>query len=322
MTYIPAWRTALAALIVAIPGAAVLLLGRFDEISIALAIIGFCSFTPLLLSAEQLSAEIARGFFSLAGLATGALGAWSLLGALDWWWVTLGAIVGGLVWMYAANLAAGPDRTVVVDDLEAVGTYFSRPFTETVDPTARWRHITFDRVSLFIVIVVSLCGVAVLALVIFLLIDGNAGMSIFGPIIVLVLFVPVVAIFWITAITTYRIDARGFRTAGGFGWRRRTIGPDEVSRVGVASTGDALIDDYAELDEAAQAERDQLVGAFTQTTGHLYTDSSLGIFLVIETNRLTPTGQRDATGVLLKRPDVATLLRAAALLDSAAPAPR
>jgi len=321
VTCIPAWRKALAALLVAVPGVAVLLLEHFDGLSIALVIIAVCGFAPLLLSAEQFTGGHTRGFYSITGLASGALGTWSLLGALDWWWVTLGAIVGGLVWMYAATLAAGPDRTVVVDGLEAVGTY-SRPFTGTVDPTARWRHITFDRVSLFIVIVVSLCGLAVLALVIFLLIDGNAGMSIFGPIIVLVLFVPVVVIFWITAITTYRIDARGFRAAGGFGWRRRTIGPDEVSRVGVASTGDALIDDYAELDEAAQAERDQLVGAFTQTTGHLYTDSSLGIFLVIETNRLTATGQREATGVLLKRPDVATLLRAAALLDSAAPAPR
>ena len=316
MTYIPAWRTALAALIVAVPGVVVLLLGRFDGISIALAIIGFCSFTPLLLSAEQLSAEIARGFFSLAGLATGALGAWSLLGALDWWWVALGAVAVGLAWMYAATLAAGPGRAVVVDELAAAGTYFSRPFAGPVDPTATWKHTTFDRVSLFIVIAVGLCGIAVLALVTYHLIDGNAGTSILGPIFVLALFFPVVGIFWITAITTYRIDARGFSTAGGFGWKRTTITPDEIARVGVTSTGDALIDDYSELDEAAQGERDQLVGAFAQTAGRLYADSSLGIFLVIETTRPNSTGGREATGVLLKRPDVPALVRAAALLDS------
>jgi hypothetical protein len=316
VTYIPVWRKTIAALIVAVPGVVVLLLERYDGTSIALALLAVCGFAPLLLTTDQVSASFTRGFYSLAGLATGALGAVSLLSALDWWWVALGAVVGGLGWMYAATLAAGPDRVVVVAELSAAGTYFSRPFTGSVDPAARWTHRTFDRVSLFIVIAVSLCGVAVLAFVIYNLIDGAAGTSILGPIFVFVLFFPVVAIFWLTAITTYRIDARGFSTAGGFGWRRTTITPDEVARVGVTSTGDALIDDYADLDEAAKAERDTLVGAFTQTASHLYADSSLGIFLVIETTRPTSTGGREATGVLLKRPDVPALVAAAALLDS------
>jgi len=322
-----AWRKLLAIAVIAAPSGALLLAGFAGSDSDGLYPLGLVSVVAilvalclLLLPSDGFPANYVRGTVTLLGAVTGACAGWVLAGDTVVLSIIASVGSGGIVG-FLAGAAAGRGRAFAKVELAASGTYFSNPFTVPLDTGARWTHRDYNRVSAFVAVAMLGCAISVL---VFLLVnigqggvpeDALPGMIAAG--IVLLLLLGGAAVFWLTAVSSYRIDSRGFVTSGGLGFMRRTIAAADIGRIGVAPTGTALLEDYGDLDDEARTERDRLMSTMAETVGgRIYGDAQVGILLVVESTELDANGAPTVFGTVIRRTDVAALARAAALLDA------
>jgi len=320
-------RKLLAIAVVAVPFGALLLAGVAGSENNALYPLGMVSIFPVLIAlclmlvpGDGLAATHVRGTVMLLGAITGACAGWVLAGDTVVLSILAAVTAGGIVG-FLAGAAAGRGRAFEKVELAASGSYFSHPFAVPLDSGARWTHRDYNRLSVFVAVTMLGCAIAVLVFLLTNFFAGNVaedalpGMLAAG--IVLLLLIGGAALFWLTAVTRYRLDARGFSTSGGLGFMRRSIAAADIRRIGVAPTGTALLDDYGDLDDEARGERDRLMATMAATVGgRIYGDAQVGVLLVVESTELDVNGAPAVFGTIIRRTDVPALARAAALLDA------
>jgi len=322
VTSIPAALVVWAALTIdigeGIPG------GSFGDVAKALSftviIVVVIGLAVLLLAGDNYPAGYTRGTYGLLGFVNGAAAGWLLasVGAtatfgdghhvVSGLWAFGGAALGAVAFAFLGSAAAGRGIPFEAIELAPSGSYFSKPFAPVTGDPIVWTHSTYNRVDVFVSVAMTGCTIAVVA---FSAVTLNL-----GPLIVGVLIALGAAIFWVAGVTNYRIDARGFTTSWGFGLRPRRMLASDIGRVGVAPTGTALLEDYPDLSEDEQKNRDAVVAAAAAGIGgFLYGDAVVGVLYVFESTKLTSPGTPETIAAVIRRTDVARLVRAAAQLE-------
>jgi len=332
----PIFRTLLAILVVALPAAAVVWAalsfdggedipgGSYGDVATALSfaviIVVLAACAVLLLAGDNYNARYTRGTYGLFGFVNGAAAGWLLasVGATmlvgDGYhgvhplWAVAGAALAAVAFAFLAAAAAGRGSAFEQPDLEPSGSYFSKPFALENGEPVTWTHRTYNRVEIFISLTMTGCTIAVVWFSIFTLNPG--------PLIVGALLALGAAIFWVAGVTNYRIDARGFSTSWGFGLRPKKFLAGDIRRVGVAPTGTALLEDYPDLTDEERADRDAVVAAAAVGMGgFLYGDAVVGVLYVVESTKLNALGKPDTFAAVVRKTNVARLVRAAAQLE-------
>jgi hypothetical protein len=189
------------------------------------------------------------------------------------------------------------------------GSYFAEPLDHS-DSKASFVYRDYNPIALGVAAITAVAAIVflVVAIVGTRLDSGNP-----TPI-VLALVLPFILLaftrwFLLLGYNEYVIDERGFTTRGPFRSRQREVAAETIRRVGVSSTGPALIAATATLEPLEAAKREQVLAAVTKSYRKPLDAPESGYLVVVETYA------SEVTGVLIKRADAPALLSALATLE-------